>query len=173
MTRKITELEQLLLDDGWYLIRKNYEGKHSEKVSFYEYAKCVLYEESLGFQAVVKLNAERNKIINIGIPNVNIAELDKESEEELHSRFFFLQDYVAKLINRENLILENEKRTLKDLELSPRQRYEIEKIVGTNDLEKIGKTKNLVVLLLSKLPKKVDVLYVLKVLAREGLCREI
>ena len=31
MERKITELEQKLLDDGWVLTEKHYTGNHSEE----------------------------------------------------------------------------------------------------------------------------------------------
>lgn len=171
MTRKITELEQLLLDDGWYLIRKNYEGKHSEKVSFYEYTKCVPYEKDLGFQAVVKLNAERNKVINVGIPNVYVEKLDYDSSVELHSKFLFLKEYVMKITQTHSIAENKETRTLDDLELTPHEKFEIEKALGTNDLDKIKEIDNVVVLLLAKLPRKVNIIKVLKTLAENDLCQ--
>ena len=171
MKRKITDLEQKLLNDGWYLITKEYTGKNSEKTLSYEYTKCVPYDKDLGFQAIVKLNANRDKVINVGIPNIYVDKLDSERAAELHNRFLFLKDYVSKITQDNIASVNKDTRTLEDLDLTPRERYEISKILGTNELDKIAETKNLVVLLISKLPKKVDIVKILKVLTENDLCQ--
>ena len=39
MKRKLTELEQKLINDGWCLTTKRYTGKHNQKILCYEYHK--------------------------------------------------------------------------------------------------------------------------------------
>jgi len=172
MKRKTTELEESLINDGWYLSSKEYEGKHSEKTSCYEYTKCVPYDGDLGFQAIVRLDPTREKILNIGIPNVYIDKLDDEQAAELHNRFLFLKDYVIKITQKSTFIKDKENRTLEDLtELTARERFEIEQVFGTNDLEKISNIKHNAVELLKKLPKKVNIVKILKVMAENDLCQ--
>lgn len=172
MKRKTTELEKILLDDSWYLTQKDYTGKHSEKTLSYEYTKCVPYENELGFQAIVKLNANRDKIINVGISNVCVNTMTREDEQELHCKFLFLQDYVAKLVSKPCAVNNVEiRRTLDDLDLTPKEKFRIEKITGTNDLDKLANTNNLLVKLLLGI-KATQVSNIIKVLVQSGVIKD-
>ena len=149
MERKITELEQKLLDDGWVLTEKHYTGNHSEKTEFYDYRKNVPYEKDLGFDAIIRIDSKRTKILNIGIPNVYIDNLTREKHEELVCRYRFLQDYVKKIV--ETKITETcEIPTLNDLDLTPKEKFIVEQIAGTNELDKIAKVPNLLVQIILK-----------------------
>lgn len=149
MERKITELEQKLLDDGWVLTEKHYTGNHSEKTEFYDYRKNVPYEKDLGFDAIVRIDSKRTKIINVGIPNVYIDNLTREKHEELVYRYRFLQDYVKKIV--ETKITETcKKPTLEDLNLTPKEIFIVKEIAKTDILEEIAKVPNLLALILIK-----------------------
>ena len=70
MKRKITELEENLIKNGWVLTEKHYEGKHSERTWFYEYYKNIpSTNEHDSFGAIIYLNPKRDKIVNYGIFN--------------------------------------------------------------------------------------------------------
>lgn len=169
MKRKITELEQILLNDGWYLVSKEYTGKHSEKTDKYEYTKTIPYDNDLGFQGFIYLNDKRNKVINVGIHNVYDDKMTYEIHRELYCRFDYLNDYVAKLVNKPQPFEDEENhRKLEDLELSAHEKYLIEKATGTTDIDKMAQMPNLLVKLLCEIkPKYIP--NIVKVLVEKGV----
>ena len=168
MKRRITELEQTLLKDGWYLVSKDYTGKHSEKTKRYEYIKTITYEDNFGFQGFIYLNDKRNKIVNIGV-NVFNGKMTDETHHELYCQFDYLNDYVAKLVKKPQPIEEeNTHRKLDDLELSAHEKYLIEKATGTTDIDKMTQMPNLLVKLLCNIkPKYIP--NIVKILVENGV----
>ena len=60
MNRKITELEQKLIDDGWYLNLKRYMGKRSDKIECYEYHKTSdIRNDGKTYDQIIKLDQKR------------------------------------------------------------------------------------------------------------------
>ena len=88
MKRKITELEQKLLDNNYRLVGKNYSGKHSEKVDGYVYVN--------GNNAI-KLDSTRTKPIDFALVNVNVSTIDKNVLMVLNTKFKALNEFVASL----------------------------------------------------------------------------
>ena len=66
MKRKITQLEQRLLDNGYYLSHKSYSGRKSEKTLSYTYV-CQ--------NKFVRLDYKREKVITYGLLNYHAMEL--------------------------------------------------------------------------------------------------
>ena len=64
MKRRITELEQKLINDGWILTSKSYTGRHSEKIESYDYTR--VFNDALSF---IKLTPNRKNIIDFGFSN--------------------------------------------------------------------------------------------------------
>ena len=74
MKRKVTELEQKLLDKGFRLSYKTYGGKHSQYVDEYHYlGEQNFYDEELDINTSVLvkviLNSKKDKILAIFIVN--------------------------------------------------------------------------------------------------------
>ena len=67
MKRKITELEQKLLDKGFRLLKKNYAGKYSQKTDSYEYRNVYVGLCEVNFLGFVLLDYKREKILEYGI----------------------------------------------------------------------------------------------------------
>lgn len=90
MKRKITELEQKLLDNGWYLANKRYTGKRSEKTLCYEYQKTSdLRNDNKVYDLFINLDLKRSQIVKYGVANLFI---ERMTEEELTIvRFIFLE----------------------------------------------------------------------------------
>ena len=90
MKRKITELEQKLLDNGWYLANKRYTGKRSEKTLCYEYQKTSdLRNDNKVYDLFINLDLKRSQIVKYGVANLFI---ERITEEELTIvRFIFLE----------------------------------------------------------------------------------
>lgn len=90
MKRKITELEQKLLDNGWYLTNKRYTGKRSEKTLCYEYQKTSdLRNDNKVYDLFINLDLKRSQIVKYGVANLFI---ERMTEEELTIvRFIFLE----------------------------------------------------------------------------------
>lgn len=66
MKRKITELEQKLLDKGWVLVSKEYCGNHSQFTRHYQYYKIVdLPHYSYGVR--VRLDKKRTSVLSCEI----------------------------------------------------------------------------------------------------------
>lgn len=147
MERKVTKLEEILINDGWVLTEKHYTGNHSEKTEYYDYRKNVPYERDLGFDAIVRLDSKREKVINVCIPNVYIENMTREKHEELICRYDFLKDYVRKLTENAK---KNEKPTLEDLNLTPKEIFIVKEIAKTDILEDVAKVPNLLALILMK-----------------------
>ena len=98
MKRKITELEQKLLDNGWCLTIKRYTGKHSEKTHCYEYhKKSDITNNGKTYEQIIKLDQKRSQIIDYGIKNVVIDFLN--DQELCFVRFLHLElkHYVGRL----------------------------------------------------------------------------
>lgn len=102
MKRKITDLEQKLIENGWQLTNKHYTGKHSEKILCYEYHKTSdLRNDNKVYDLFINLDQKRSQIVKYGIKNLSI---DYMSEEELLIvRFLFLElrHFVEKLTKKE------------------------------------------------------------------------
>ena len=90
MKRKNTELDQKLIENGWYLTNKRYTGKHSEKTQCYEYVKTSdLRNDNKTYDLFILLDTKRSQIVNYGIKNVSF---DYLGEIELCSlRFLHLE----------------------------------------------------------------------------------
>jgi len=82
MKRKKTQLEESLIEKGWYLIQKTYTGKHSDKVLAYIYEKVYAYENTrkcdgkvflASYTARVVLDSKREKIDDILIETPHIS----------------------------------------------------------------------------------------------------
>jgi len=109
MKRKITELEQKLIADGWCLTIKRYTGKHSEKTFCYEYHKTSdLRNGNKTYEQIIKLDQKRSQIVNYGINNVQVEFLDDEELTFVRSLFLMLRLYVEKLTNVEENALTND-----------------------------------------------------------------
>lgn len=102
MKRKITDLEQKLINDGWILTTKYYTGKHSEKTLCYEYYKTMdLMGEDKKYGAIIKLDQKRSQIVNFGIPNVSCDLLDDSALCEIRLAYHSLKFYVEKFTKEE------------------------------------------------------------------------
>lgn len=90
MKRKVTDLEQKLINNGWCLTIKRYTGKHSEKTHCYEYHKTSdITNNGKSYEQVIQLDQKRSQIVNYGIANIQIDYLD--NDELMHIRFLFLE----------------------------------------------------------------------------------
>ena len=102
MKRKITELEQKLLDKGFVLESKSYWGKHSQRVHYYLYLGQVNVDNGFIVTTQVVLNAKKNKIEEVNVDNV-----------VAHDRFVYVETLkiyadLAVKVRDEILGLENE-----------------------------------------------------------------
>lgn len=68
MKRKTTELEQRLIEKGYYLSHKSYGGRKSEKTLSYIYVNK---------NAFVKLDNKRTSVLDYGILNYHAMELTR------------------------------------------------------------------------------------------------
>ena len=102
MKRKITNLEQKLINDGWQLVLKRYQGKKSEKVLCYEYHKTSdLRNNNKTYDQVIQLDQKRSQIVNYGIKNVVIDFLNDQELCLIRFLHLELRHYVEKLTKRE------------------------------------------------------------------------
>lgn len=111
MKRHITEFEKLLINKGWFLDRKEYCGKHSDKILHYVYTKWV-YDE---LKVEVILDKKRNNIVDVKVANelpsfVNVDQLDSLKEILMEVKQSVQPDYKIKEENDEEIveILESE-----------------------------------------------------------------
>lgn len=98
MKRKVTELEQNLIDDGWCLTTKRYTGKHSQKILCYEYHKTSdLRNDNKTYDLFIQLDQKRSQIVKYGIANLFVERMS--SDELMIVRFLFLElrHYVERL----------------------------------------------------------------------------
>ena len=85
MKRKVTDLEQRLINNGYRLLVKYYGGKKSEKTIAYLYVKG---------DAFIRLDQTREKVLSCGLRNVNVDYLTKLGLDELRLRLYNVeQDY--------------------------------------------------------------------------------
>ena len=101
MKRKITELEQKLLENGWYLANKRYTGKRSEKTLCYEYQKTSdLRNDNKVYDLFINLDLKRSQIVKYGVANLFMERMG--SEELMIVRFLFLElrHYVERLTEK-------------------------------------------------------------------------
>ena len=122
MKRKITDLEQKLINDGWCLTIKRYTGKHSEKTHCYEYHKISdIRNNGKSYEQVIELDQKRSQIVNYGIANIQINYLDREELDLIRFLFLELRHYVERLTNNPTRIVikelseEEKKKILKSL----------------------------------------------------------
>ena len=102
MKRKITELEQKLIENGWCLTIKRYTGKHSEKTHRYEYHKTSdLRNNGKSYEQIIELDTKRSQIVNYGIANIQINYLDNDGLMVIRFLFLELRHFVEKLAVRE------------------------------------------------------------------------
>lgn len=140
MKRKITDLEQKLLDNGWQLTNKNYTGKHSEKIECYEYHKTSdLRNNGKTFDLVIKLDQKRSQIVDYGVKNVYLHYLN--DQELCLVRFLFLEirHFVERITKeKEKLVV-----SVPNSELDERQELEPMTFEQMDELcqeqEKVGK----------------------------------
>ena len=98
MKRKITDLEQKLINDGWCLTIKRYTGKHSEKTHCYEYHKISdIRNNGKSYEQVIELDQKRSQIVNYGIANIQINYLDREELDLIRFLFLELRHCVERL----------------------------------------------------------------------------
>lgn len=98
MKRKVTDLEQKLINDGWYLANKRYTGKRSEKTLCYEYHKTSdLRNDNKTYDLFIQLDQKRSQIVKYGVANLFMERMG--SEELMIVRFLFLElrHYVERL----------------------------------------------------------------------------
>ena len=102
MKRKITELEQKLINDGWCLAIKRYTGKHSEKILCYEYHKTSdLRNDNKTYDQIIKLDQKRSQIVDFGIANLVIDFLNDQELCLIRFLHLELKHYVERLSQRE------------------------------------------------------------------------
>jgi len=90
MKRKVTELEQQLIQNGWYLTNKRYVGKHSEKILCYEYHKTSdLRNDNKTYDLFIQLDQKRSQIVKYGVANLFVERMG--SDELMVIRFLFLE----------------------------------------------------------------------------------
>lgn len=98
MKRKITELENKLIEDGWCLTTKRYTGKHSEKTHRYEYHKTSdIRNNGKCYEQIIELDTKRSQIVNYGIANIQINYLDRDELDLIRFLFLELRHYVERI----------------------------------------------------------------------------
>ena len=98
MKRKITDLEQKLINDGWCLAIKRYAGKHSEKTHSYEYHKIAdLSHDGHKYEQIIVLSQKRDTVVKYGINNVQIGFLDSDELLFVRSLYLALKLYVERI----------------------------------------------------------------------------
>lgn len=109
MKRKITNLEQKLINNGWCLTIKRYTGKHSEKTLCYEYHKTSdLRNENRSYEQIIKLDQKRSHIVDFGINNVSVEFLNDQELTFVRSLYLILKLYVERLTNNDQEQLTND-----------------------------------------------------------------
>lgn len=102
MKRKITELEQKLIDNGWKLINKTYSGKRSEKTNNYVYFKTeTLTSQNINYGQLIKLNAKRTEIVDYGLLNVSCDLLNEQLLVTLRVMLRNLHSFVDEITMEE------------------------------------------------------------------------
>ena len=98
MKRKVTELEQKLINDGWCLTTKRYTGKHSQKILCYEYHKTSdLRNDNKTYDLFIQLDQKRSQIVKYGVTNIQIDYLDREELDLIRFLFLELRHFVERI----------------------------------------------------------------------------
>ena len=98
MKRKVTDLEQKLINNGWCLAIKRYTGKHSEKTHCYEYHKpSDITNNGKSYEQIIELDQKRSQIVNYGIANIQIDYLDREELDLIRFLFLELRHFVERV----------------------------------------------------------------------------
>ena len=82
MKRKVTELEQRLINNGYRLTKKEYGGRKSEKTICYDYEKGDQF---------VRLDYKRENILSLGITNYHPQVVTKLELEELRIKIYNIE----------------------------------------------------------------------------------
>ena len=82
MKRKVTELEQRLINNGYRLTKKEYGGRKSEKTLSYHYEKGDQF---------VRLDYKRENILCLGITNYHPQVVTKLELEELRIKIYNIE----------------------------------------------------------------------------------
>lgn len=85
MKRKITELEQRLIDNGYRLSHKQYGGRKSEKTLSYYYVKQDQF---------VRLDYKREQVLSLGLLNYHCQELTKMECEGIKLRLYYIEQNI-------------------------------------------------------------------------------
>ena len=103
MKRKITELEQKLLDNGWYLANKRYTGKRSEKTLCYEYQKTSdLRNDNKVYDLFINLDLKRSQIVKYGGANLTFQYMGDDELTLVRFLFLELKHFVQRIQGGEN-----------------------------------------------------------------------
>lgn len=82
MQRKVTELEQRLINNGYRLTTKEYGGRKSEKTLCYVYEKGEQY---------VRLDYKRDMVLSLGISNYSCKRVTKVELEHLRIMLYNIE----------------------------------------------------------------------------------
>ena len=85
MERKITDLEQRLINNGYRLTKKIYGGKNSKKTLYYYYEKGNQF---------VKLDYKREMVLGVGISNYSCKELTRMEIEGIKITIRNIEDDI-------------------------------------------------------------------------------
>lgn len=98
MKRKVTELEQKLIENGWYLATKRYTGRGSNKILCYEYQKTSdIRNNGKTYKQIIRLNQKRTVVVGYGIANLQIEYLNDDELMVIRFVFFELRKFVQKI----------------------------------------------------------------------------
>lgn len=89
MKRRITELEQKLLDNGWKLYSKNYCGKYSQFTMNYQFYKVIGFG-SFACEVCAFLDKKREKVVDYKVL-VDHEYIDKETFNNIGKIFELLE----------------------------------------------------------------------------------
>lgn len=108
MKRKVTDLEQKLIKDGWYLTTKRYTGKHSQKILCYEYHKTSdLRNDNKTYDLFIQLEQKRAQIVKYGIANLFMEQMSEDELTLVRFLFLELRHYVERLTEKEKPLVVN------------------------------------------------------------------
>lgn len=85
MNRKITELEQRLINNGYRLSHKQYGGRHSEKTLSYYYVKNDQF---------VRLDYKREQVLSLGLTNYQCRELTRMECEGIRLKLYNIEQDI-------------------------------------------------------------------------------
>ena len=109
MKRKVTELEQKLINDGWCLTIKRYTGKHSEKILCYEYHKLGDFRcDKKVFDLFITLDQKRSQITDYGILNLHMERLTEDDLLVIRFVIVELRHYI-KRVTEPHIVVTEEK----------------------------------------------------------------